>query len=371
MLTKDNQKFMDRPSAPPIFNVSTSSFTFKNIIFAKKNRAMKIKIRHNTQMRLISGLMLLVLIPGLVYLVLWPLLGAVWAAAVPVAWIMLMVYGFFFGWRHLVVRTTTCESALLPQAFDGYKVLQLSDIHIGTYLRNRGFIDKLVKVVNSQHADLVVFTGDLVNVSAEELIPFQGSLKRIEAPDGIFSVMGNHDYCEYGADKSNHNIARNQNVLKYLEEKMGWRLLLNEHAIISREGGESIAVVGVENISRPPFPDHGDLKKAMQGLPRGMFKMLLSHDPSHWRREVLHNTDIALTLSGHTHAGQMRFGRFSPARWAYNEWGGKYVEGASMLYVSLGIGGTVPFRFGAWPEVNVIKLKSLSPLTASPVGEGE
>lgn len=318
---------------------------------------MKIKIRHNSLMRLIFGILLLVVIPGIAFVALWPLVGWQWALVLPAAWVALMVYGFFFGWRHLVVRTATCESALLPEAFDGYKVLQLSDIHIGTFLRNRGFIDKLVNVVNAQQADLIVFTGDLVNVSAEEVIPFQGSLKHIHARDGIYSVMGNHDYCEYGADKSNRNIARNQNVLRYLEEKMGWRLLLNEHVVIDRGPGAGIAVVGVENISRPPFPDHGDLPKAMDCLPHGMFKILLSHDPSHWRRQVLHQTDIALTLSGHTHAGQMRFGRFSPAKWAYNEWGGKYVEGGSMLYVSLGIGGTVPFRFGAWPEVNVIRLK--------------
>lgn len=320
---------------------------------------MNIKIRHNTLMRLISGLVLLVGIPGIVFIALWPLLGWSWALLPPAIWVALMVYGFFFGWRHLVVRTATCESALLPEAFDGYKVLQLSDIHIGTFLRNRSFIDKLADVVNRQQADLIVFTGDLVNVSAEELIPFQSSLKRIQAPDGIYSVMGNHDYCEYGADKSHRNIARNQNVLKYLEEKIGWQLLMNEHVLIRRGTDATLAVIGVENISRPPFPDHGDLRKAMEGLPAGMFKILLSHDPSHWRREVLRQTDIALTLSGHTHAGQMRFGKFSPARWAYNEWGGKYVEGHSMLYVSLGIGGTVPFRFGAWPEVNVIRLKTL------------
>lgn len=320
---------------------------------------MNIKIRHNTLMRLISGLVLLVGIPGIVFIALWPLLGWSWALLPPAIWVALMVYGFFFGWRHLVVRTATCESALLPEAFDGYKVLQLSDIHIGTFLRNRSFIDKLADVVNRQQADLIVFTGDLVNVSAEELIPFQSSLKRMQAPDGIYSVMGNHDYCEYGADKSHRNIARNQNVLKYLEEKIGWQLLMNEHVLIRRGTDATLAVIGVENISRPPFPDHGDLRKAMEGLPAGMFKILLSHDPSHWRREVLRQTDIALTLSGHTHAGQMRFGKFSPARWAYNEWGGKYVEGHSMLYVSLGIGGTVPFRFGAWPEVNVIRLKTL------------
>ncbi len=316
---------------------------------------MKIKLRHNTQMRLLFGAFLIILIPGLLFLLQWPLMGWRLALLLPAAWELLMAYGFFFGWRHLIVRRATCTSPLLPKAFDGYKVLQLSDIHIGTYLRNRKFIDKLVRMVNEQHANLIVFTGDLVNVSADEVIPFQHALSQIKAPDGVYSIMGNHDYCEYVPDPTKRTIEKNQTVLKYLEGKIGWKLLLNEHVLI-RRGNSEIALIGVENISRPPFPDYGDLKKAMAGLPRGMFKILLSHDPSHWRRGVLRQTDIALTLSGHTHAGQMRVGRFSPSKAAYQEWGGKYVEGGSMLYVSTGIGGTVPFRLGAWPEINVITL---------------
>lgn len=309
-------------------------------------------------MRLVFGSLLFIVLPGLLFLALWPLLGWKIALSVPVLIWLVVLYGFFFGWRHIVVRSATCESPLLPTSFDGYRVLQLSDIHIGTFLRNRGFVDKLVRIVNAQEPDLIVFTGDLVNVSAEEVIPFQHILKQMRARDGVYSIMGNHDYCEYGDDKSIGNVTRNQNVLKYLEEKMGWRLLMNEHVRIGNGCGDEIAVIGVENISRPPFPDYGDLRKAVAGLPAGMFKILLSHDPSHWRRGVLHETDIALTLSGHTHAGQVRIGKFSPARWAYNEWGGKYVENDSMLYVSLGVGGTMPFRLGAWPEVNVITFRA-------------
>lgn len=317
---------------------------------------MKLKLRHNTLMRLMSGAVLLIGVPGLVFLVLWPLAGWRWALVLPAAWLLLMAYGFFFGWRHLVVRSATCTSPLLPQAFDGYRVVQLSDIHIGTFLRNRSFVDKMVRAVNAQRPDLVVFTGDLVNVSAQEVIPFQHALKQIQARDGVFSIMGNHDYCEYVEDKSERNIRKNQTVLKYLEQKIGWRLLMNEHVTLQRDGA-SIELVGVENISRPPFPDYGDLEKALEGTVAGSFKILLSHDPSHWRRDVLRNTDIALTLSGHTHAGQFSLGRFSPAKWAYSEWGGKYTEDGAMLYVSTGIGGTVPFRFGAWPGIDVIQLK--------------
>lgn len=319
---------------------------------------MAVRIRHNSLMRLVFGSLLFIVLPGLLFLALWPLLGWKMALSVPVLVWLVVLYGFFFGWRHIVVRSAICESPLLPTSFDGYRVLQLSDIHIGTFLRNRGFVDKLVRIVNAQEPDLIVFTGDLVNVSAEEVIPFQHILKQMRARDGGYSIMGNHDYCEYGDDKSIGNVTRNQNILKYLEEKMGWRLLMNEHVRIGNGCGDEIAVIGVENISRPPFPDYGDLRKAVAGLPAGMFKILLSHDPSHWRRGVLHETDIALTLSGHTHAGQVRIGKFSPARWAYNEWGGKYVENDSMLYVSLGVGGTVPFRLGAWPEVNVITLRT-------------
>lgn len=310
-------------------------------------------------MRLLLGLALVIPVPGLLFLLLWPLLGWQWALLLPVVWEMVIAYGFFFGWRHIIVRRATCSSPLLPDVFDGYRVVQLSDIHIGTFLRNRKFVDKMVRIVNEQHADLVVFTGDLVNVSAEEVIPFQHALGQIKAPDGVLSIMGNHDYCEYIPEKTEHNITKNQTVLRYLEGKIGWRLLLNEHVTIRRSDSE-IAVIGVENISRPPFPDYGDLHKAMEGLPDGMFKILLSHDPSHWRRGVLHQTDIALTLSGHTHAAQMRVGHWSPSRAAYQEWGGKYTEGGSMLYVSTGIGGTVPFRLGAWPEVSVITLRKSS-----------
>lgn len=307
-------------------------------------------------MRLIYATALFGLVPGLLFLIVWPFAGWRIALVLPAVWMLMMAYGWIFGWRRIMVRRAECQSPLLPKEFDGYTIVQLSDIHIGTFLRNRRFITHLVDVVNEQKPDMIVFTGDLVNVEADEVIPFLKDLHRLHAPDGVYSILGNHDYCEYMADTSRHNLERNQLGLVHLEERVGWHLLMDEHAII-RRGDAEIAIIGVENISRPPFPEKGNLAKAMKGLPDGMFKILLSHDPSHWRRGVLHHTDIALTLSGHTHAGQMKFGRFSPARWAYNEWGGKYTEGGSMLYVSLGVGGTVPFRFGAWPEINLIKVK--------------
>ena len=322
------------------------------------------EIMHNTSMRLFFALVLCVALPKLLFVILQFVFSPVVALVTALVPVALFAYGFFFGWRRIVVRKAVCESELLPQSFDGYRILQLSDLHIGTFLKNKSFIRKLVNVVNDQHADLIVFTGDLVNVRADEVRPFVSDLSKMVSKDGVLSVMGNHDYCEYGQDHSEEYKKRNQNVLHYFERKMGWRLLDNEHVTIGRlrrangeNISESIAVIGVENISKPPFPDYGNLAVAMGELPKGMFKVLLSHDPSHWRRGVLHKTDIALTLSGHTHAGQLKIGKFSPSKWAYNEWGGKYTEGNSMLYVSTGVGGTVPFRFGAWPEINIITLK--------------
>ena len=325
--------------------------------------AAQLGIWHNTMFRAFFGLTLVIMFPKLLFTLLAVTMG--WKVGLGAAAVLLtaLLYGFIFGWRRIVVRTATCRSTLLPDDFDGYRIVHLSDLHIGTFLRNPAFIDSLADAVNGQHPDMVVFTGDLVNVSAIELLPFRKTLSAISAPDGVYSVMGNHDYCMYAQDCT-HRVhgrsitvaERDRMLLQYMEDKMGWRMLMNENVVIKR-GENSIAVVGVENIGKPPFKSFGNLAKALTGLPEGMFKILLSHDPTHWRCGVLNKTDIALTLSGHTHAGQVRLGRFSPAKWAYNEWGGSYVEGNSMLHVSPGIGGTVPFRFGAWPEINVVVLK--------------
>lgn len=325
--------------------------------------AAQLGIWHNTMFRAFFGLTLAIMFPKLLFTLLAVTMG--WKVGLGAAAVLLtaLLYGFIFGWRRIVVRTATCRSTLLPDDFDGYRIVHLSDLHIGTFLRNPAFIDSLADAVNGQHPDMVVFTGDLVNVSAIELLPFRKTLSAISAPDGVYSVMGNHDYCMYAQDCT-HRVhgrsitvaERNRMLLQYMEDKMGWRMLMNENVVIKR-GKSSIAVVGVENIGKPPFKSFGNLAKALTGLPERMFKILLSHDPTHWRCGVLNKTDIALTLSGHTHAGQVRLGRFSPAKWAYNEWGGSYVEGNSMLHVSPGIGGTVPFRFGAWPEINVVVLK--------------
>lgn len=271
----------------------------------------------------------------------------------------ILVYGSAWGWRQLQVRQVTFTSPDVPAAFDGYRIAQITDFHIGTQAGNTPFIQDIVAHVNAQQADMIAFTGDLINGNPDELEPdFIQALSQLQAPDGVFSVLGNHDYCMYGRYDSPRQQAENVQKLKQIErEQLHWQLLLNEHRVLYR-GTDSLAVLGVENDGNPPFPQYGDLPRTRQGLQPGCFQLLLSHDPTHWRRRVLPETDIQLMLSGHTHATQFKIGSFSPARFVYPEWDGLFLDGQRGLFVSSGIGEVMfPFRFGAWPEVVVITLK--------------
>lgn len=266
------------------------------------------------------------------------------------------LYGFIWGWQRLEVHRERIPLPHLPASFEGYKIIQLSDLHLGTFGSDTTYIHRLVSEVNALEPDLIVFTGDLVNTSPDELTPFQELLSRLSARDGVFSIMGNHDYTTYHPEKN--LAARKARIaqLQSAQREMGWHLLHDEARII-RRGTDSLAIVGVENIARPPFPSYGDLKRAMQNISNDAPVVLLSHDPTHWRREVLpHYPNIALTLSGHTHAMQFKVFGHSPSQWIYDEWGGHYREGAQHLIVSTGAGSNIPFRFGAWPEVVEITL---------------
>ena len=278
--------------------------------------------------------------------------AAVLAAALALAFL----YGFVFGWRRIVVREVEISSPRLPEAFDGYRMAHISDLHLGTYGNDTAFVHRFVERVNSLHPDVILFTGDLVNSSAAEVEPHAAVLSRLRAPEGVVSVLGNHDYCEYNRYGTRDGARRQLERLISLERGMGWRLLLDESVEV-RRGAAAIAVIGVENTGRPPFPARGNLRRAMEGVADTTFKILLTHDPSHWRHEVLPATDVDLTLSGHTHAVQLRIWCFSPARWVYPEWGGLYREGDRTLHVSVGEGGTVPFRLGAWPEITILTLR--------------
>lgn len=265
------------------------------------------------------------------------------------------IYGFTKGWKRMEVKELTIAFAELPDTFSGYTIVQLSDLHIGTYTSSPEVVEELVETVNSIAPDAVLFTGDLVNSSPEELDTFMEVLSRLKATDGVYSILGNHDYCEYRHYDTPDGAQKNLAELKRREQELGWHLLLNEHRVIRRDT-DSIAILGVENDGTPPFPSLADLPKTTDGLPQCIFKVLMSHDPTHWRRSILPETDIQLTLSGHTHAMQLRFGNFSPSQWQYPEWGGIYTEGNRVLHVSTGSGSNVPFRFGAWPEIDVIRL---------------
>lgn len=264
-------------------------------------------------------------------------------------------FGFIEGWKRLELKHITFTSPDLPPYFDGYRLVQITDFHLGSFPPGNDFVQKVVDATNNEEPDMILFTGDLVNNQASEVEPYLDTLGLLHASDGIYSIWGNHDYCEYGNNHSIGALKRNRRMLYGYQESLGWHQLMNEHHVVSH-GMASIAVIGVENPGQPPFTNRSNLKKAMKGLKPDMFKILLSHDPHHWRREVV-GKKIQLTLAGHTHAGQLKIGKWTPARMAFKEWGGAYRIGEQMLYVSSGIGGSFPFRLGAWPELTVITLK--------------
>lgn len=264
-------------------------------------------------------------------------------------------FGFIEGWKRLELKHITFTSPDLPPYFDGYRLVQITDFHLGSFPPGNDFVQKVVDATNNEEPDMILFTGDLVNNQASEVEPYLDTLGQLHASDGIYAIWGNHDYCEYGNNHSIGALKRNRRMLYGYQESLGWHQLMNEHHVVSH-GMASIAVIGVENPGQPPFTNRSNLKKAMKGLNPDMFKILLSHDPHHWRREVV-GKKIQLTLAGHTHAGQLKIGKWTPARMAFKEWGGAYRIGEQMLYVSSGIGGSFPFRLGAWPELTVITLK--------------
>lgn len=264
-------------------------------------------------------------------------------------------FGFIEGWKRLELKHITFTSPDLPPYFDGYRLVQITDFHLGSFPPGNDFVQKVVDATNNEEPDMILFTGDLVNNQASEVEPYLDTLGQLHASDGIYSIWGNHDYCEYGNNHSIGALKRNRRMLYGYQESLGWHQLMNENHVVSH-GMASIAVIGVENPGQPPFTNRSNLKKAMKGLNPDMFKILLSHDPHHWRREVV-GKKIQLTLAGHTHAGQLKIGKWTPARMAFKEWGGAYRIGEQMLYVSSGIGGSFPFRLGAWPELTVITLK--------------
>lgn len=296
-------------------------------------------------------------VPKAIFALLSPLCKSHIGLAIALFTMAYLVFGATEGKQHFQVKEVTIESEALPRGFDGYRIVQLSDIHTGSWGNDTAPMLKAVNIINRLQPDLIVFTGDLVNNLASELDAFIPVFSQLKAKHGVYSVLGNHDYSTYIKWDTPQQQEAQLDSLKAKQARMGWTLLNNRHVKLHQQN-DSIALIGVENSGRPPFPDHARLSEAMTGT-AGMFQILLSHDPSHWRREVLPKTDIQLMLAGHTHAMQTRIFGFSPAQFVYPENDGLYQEGEQMLYVNIGLGHLLyPMRLGAWPEITLLTLKA-------------
>ena len=280
-------------------------------------------------------------------------------ASIPIPFVL---YGIFKGRYNYRVYNYDLNFEDLPKEFDGYQITHISDIHSGS-LNNIKSVEYAVELINEQNSDLILFTGDIVNNRADELDVWKNTLSKIEANDGKYSVLGNHDYGDYVNWKFEHEKKDNFEKLLKIQNEMGFNLLMNENINIKRNQ-QSISLIGVENWGKGRFKKKGDIDTACNGLNENDFKIVMSHDPSHWD-EILknHKTHFHLTLSGHTHG--MQFGieipgwiKWSPAKWAYKHWAGLYNENKQFLNVNRGFGVLgFPGRVGIPPEISVITLK--------------
>lgn len=281
------------------------------------------------------------------------------ASAIPFGTLMFGVVNSAFDYT---IRKHKLKINKLPDTFKGLKIIQLSDIHSGSFMTNTP-LEKVVKMVKNEKPDIVFFTGDLVNDISEEALPFIDTLKKITAPLGVYSVLGNHDYGDYFYQKDDlEGKKHNLELMKKIHQQLGWNLLLNEHHIIEKDQ-QRLAIIGVENWGDAHrFPKYGDLDKAKIGCLEKDIKLLLSHDPSHWEAQILKNhNDIAVTFSGHTHG--MQFGieipgfRWSPSEYLYKQWAGLYKKNNQQIYVNRGLGFLgYPGRVGILPEITVFEL---------------
>lgn len=283
--------------------------------------------------------------------------GVVAGLLTAAAAVFILVYGSTAGFDALTVRHVEYCSKDMPAGFDGYRIVHFSDAHVGTYGCGRSRqLCAAVDTINALNPDVIVFTGDLQNMRPQEILPHVATLGSLKARDGVFSVLGNHDYAEY-VDLQEDAKAENCRLTERLQRKMGWRLLKNDRSVI-RRGQDSIVIAGMENDGDGRhFPQRGDIGKTMQGISGDAFTVMLEHDPTAWRRKILPQSEARLTLSGHTHGMQFSLFGWSPVSLVYSEWGGMYYDGDRAINVSTGLGGFIPFRFGVPGEVVVITLR--------------
>lgn len=302
---------------------------------------------------IISGLAALIFGIGFRRAFLWGLLSLVLPP-------LLMSYGTLIERNLYQVKKVEIAFDSIPEAFDGYRIVQISDIHARSFAKREKSLQRAIDKINGLNPDLIAFTGDLVTLGPEELEGLGPILSSLKAKDGVVSVLGNHDYGIYGGGpgSESHGRSTEESVreIAWRQKDMGWNLLLNESMTI-RKGKDSIAVIGVENTSPSRhFPSKGNLTKASEGT-EGMFRILLSHDPMHWEMEIL-GKDYPLTLSGHTHAMQFAIFGWSPSRYMFRQHKGLYTEGSQHIYVNIGLGETIfPARIGTPPEITLITLK--------------
>ncbi|HTD92511.1 MAG TPA: metallophosphoesterase [Chitinophagaceae bacterium] len=271
-----------------------------------------------------------------------------------------LIHGFGNKYKYQVKRIPLSFSNL-PASFRGLKIIHISDIHSGSFTDKKA-VEKGVDKILKENADLILFTGDLVNNTSDEMDEYMDVFSRLKAPMGVYSTLGNHDYGDYVHWKSPEEKKANLERLKQVHAELGWRLLMNEHVILEK-GGDKIALLGIENWSnKARFPKYGDMSKAYAGSEPYPFKILMSHDPSHWEAQVVPGYgDVDLMLSGHTHG--MQFGveipgfKWSPVQYVYPQWAGLYEKASQKLYVNRGYGFIgYPGRVGILPEITVLEL---------------
>ncbi len=272
-----------------------------------------------------------------------------------------LLYGMVKGKYNFKVLNYTLTFDDLPESFDGYQITQISDIHSGSF-DNEDKIAYAIDLINEQQSDAILFTGDMVNLTASEMQPWKTIFSKLSAKDGLYSVLGNHDYGDYVEWESDEEQTKNLDELKSIHQEIGFDLLLNESRYIKR-GDDQIGIIGVENWGKD-FRQNGDLDQASKNINPKDFKILLSHDPTHWQEKVIDDKNhYHLTLSGHTHGMQLGIEipgwiKWSPVKWRYKYWAGIYQEKGQYLNVNRGFGFLAyPGRLGMWPEITVIKLK--------------
>lgn len=281
-----------------------------------------------------------------------------------------MLYGYWFGRKQLLITETTYKSSQVPAAFDGYKIVHISDLHLSSLADSPAFLQRVIDTINAQQPDLICFTGDLVSFGVEEAFPFTNILRQMHSKDGIMSVLGNHDFALYSHGLTyEEKDAKVEQLTAYQRDTLGWHLLRNQAHVITRDT-DKLQIMGVDNAScqAQGFQTvyRADMPKVIEEANRqldedakgNVMKILLSHDPSHWRIEVVEALNIPLTLSGHTHAGQLKLFGCPISSLMFNESEGWYHEGNQSLYINTGIGCTLPVRIGVPAEITLITLRA-------------